>query len=732
MDARWCNSIHFVTKVLKPPKADSLRAQRPQSLLNCTSATPGRICLLVSIGSRFRAILAVTAAMYTTAGCTASDVHAPGSDVHGEWRFYGGDPGGSRYSSLSQINRDNVRGLRVAWVTRIADFPEELFDPKGHRAGSRRADGTAIERRIGAPCGRCHSTQIRFETTPIMRDGKLYLATPRSRVLALDPQNGKRIWSFDPKIDVALQYAEDLTSRGSAVWSTKGPLGAACSQRVFAVTVDARLLALNADDGTPCEDFGRGGEVRLDLGVQLGSGDVEKGRYSATSAPAVIGDLVVVGSAIDKNRRPVLTGVVRAFDARTGGLRWSFDPIPRSPGDPSWRLWRPEAARAAGGANVWSTITVDAERDLVFLPAGSPAPNSYGGARMGRNDLANSVIALRASTGRLVWSYQVVHHDLWDYDVAAPPMLITLNHGGRQVPAVVIGTKTGMLFVLDRETGVPLYPVEERPVPPSDVPGEMAWPTQPFPVTLPLLHGTLLTHDSIFGIMESDREYCSKLMAGLRNEGMFTPPSLRGTLLWPGFWGGINWDGLAWDPERQLVVTTIKRIAMIVQLHPRTGSQFGLGPRGPGWQYMVQEGAPYGVTRMPFVSPDGTPCTPPPWGSLVAVSLRDGSIRWTRPLGTVPWLSNVPGSNQWGSIVFGGPLVTAGGIVFVAASQDDKFRAFDIDDGTLLWEYKLPAGGQASPMTYSFQGKQYILIAAGGRSGIGSPGDWLVAFALRE
>jgi quinoprotein glucose dehydrogenase len=686
-----------------------------------------------SIGLRFFAMVTVGASGLILTSCEDNSSAVPASEDAVEWTHYAGDPGGTKYSPLTQINRENVSRLRVAWLTRTGDFPAGIFDPRAHRAGAQHVDGTLLERRVGSPCGRCHDTQIRFETTPIMRNGRLYVSTPRSRVLALDPQSGDKLWSFDPKIDVAQPYAEDLTSRGSAMWDGQGPPDSTCSQRIFLATLEARLLAIDPTSGALCKSFGQGGEVRLDHGVQLGGGNIEKGRYSVTSAPAVVGNLVIVGSAFQKNRRlPVLTGVVRAFDARTGALQWSFDPIPRSPKDASWKLWSPDAASMTGGGNVWSTISVDAERDLVFLPTGSPAPDSYGGRRPGRNDHANSVVAVRASTGKLVWSYQVIHHDLWDYDVAAQPILITLIQGGQQVPAVVVGTKTGMLFVLNRETGVPLYPVEERPVPPSDVPGEVAWPTQPYPLKHPPLHGTLLTPDSVFGLTDSNRAFCRRLLAGLRNEGIFTPPSLRGTLLWPGFWGGINWDGLAWDPERQLVVTTIKRVAMVVQLHPRTSPPFGQGSRAPGWQYMAQEGAPYAVTRMPFAAPDGTPCTPPPWGSLVAVSLIDGSIKWSRPLGIVPWLANVPGSNRWGSIVFGGPLVTAGGVVFVAASQDDKFRAFNIENGALLWEYKLPAGGQASPMTYSFEGTQYVVVAAGGRSGIGSPGDWIVAFALGE
>jgi quinoprotein glucose dehydrogenase len=410
---------------------------------------------------------------------------------------------------------------------------------------------------------------------------------------------------------------------------------------------------------------------------------------------------------------------------------WSFEPIPRRSSDPGWKKWSPGAARSTGGANVWSLISTDEARDLVFLPTASAAPDFYGGARSGPNDFANSVVALRASTGAVVWSFQVVHHDLWDYDVAAQPVLATIRQSGHEVPAVIVGTKSGMIFVLHRETGAPLLPVEERAVPSSDVPGEKTWPTQPFALHPPPLLGTKLAEDSAFGVDAEERAACREAIRSLRNDGLFTPPSFRGTLEWPGFWGGINWDGLAWDPERQRIVTVVKRVAMVVRLRHR-GDQDTGWQAGAGRENVAQPGTPYDATRMPLIATSGTPCTPPPWGSIVAVDLSDAdaSVRWSRPLGTVPWLRRFREYRNWGSIVFGGPLVTGGGLVFVAAGQDNMFRAFDVDDGRQLWEHELPAGGQAAPMTYVINGQQFIVIAAGGRAGIGSPGDWVVAFAL--
>lgn len=632
-----------------------------------------------------------------------------------EWTHYGGDAAGTKYSPIADINRGNVRRLKVAWMVRAGDVPPEVFNST-HPA------------RVPPSCPNC-----RFEATPLMVAGTVYLSTPLNRVLALEPATGATRWTFDPQIKITQSFAEDLTSRGVSAWMDGTALpGAPCARRIFLATVDARLHALDAVNGLPCHSFGDSGVVRLDVDVGLNKQNVEPGQYTVTSPPAIIRDLVVVGSAVRKNwLAEAASGMVRAYDARTGELRWSFDPIPRTKGHPAWNLWTRQGARTTGGANVWSIISADPERDLVFLPTGSAAPESYGGGRPGRNDFANSLVALRASTGKVVWSLQTVHHDLWDYDIAAQPVLVNLRRGGRDIPAVIAANKAGMIFVLDRESGLPLLPIVERAVPASDVEGETSWPTQPFPAKTPLLHGNLLTPDSAFAINDADRAFCRERIGRLRNEGTFTPPSLRGTLVWPGYWGGINWDGMAWDPERQLVVTTIKRLATFVQLHPRDVERLPR-ERQPGIQHMRQHGTPYSMSRGPLVAPSGIPCTPPPWGSLVAVGLAEGFVRWKRPLGIVPPLADVPNSQRWGSLVFGGPLVTAGGLVFVGASQDDWFRAFDIDTGALLWEYKLPAGGQAAPMTYRYDSRQYVVIAAGGRAGIGSPGDWIVAFALPD
>jgi len=578
----------------------------------------------------------------------------------------------------------------------------------------------------------------RFETTAVMRRRTLYVSTPFNRVLALDPIDGTVRWTFAPHIARTPTNPEGFVSRGVAVWvDTLARESSSCATRVFLATLDARLIALDGLKGHRCPDFGRDGALDLAQGAGIAGEDAVASNLAVTSPPVIVRDLVVVGSAVRETvGAGTASGVVRAYDARTGVMRWAFDPIPRERSVAAWHHWDAAEASTVTGGNVWSLITVDPQRELVFLPTASAAPDFFGGRRAGRNDFANSVVALHARTGAVAWSFQVVHHDLWDYDVAAQPVLAELQRDTGVIPVVIVGTKSGMIFVLHRETGEPVIPVEERAVPSSDVAGETAWPTQPFPASPPPLLGTGLTPDSMFGVTAEERAFCRAAAEALRNEGIFTPPSLRGTLQWPGFWGGINWDGMAWDPVRQRLITTLKRVAMVVRLHARDGTTERVAtPEALGvGEVLLQPGAPYFATRAPLIAPSGTPCSPPPWGALVAVDLDAtvARVAWQRPLGTVPWLSEHSQYRAWGSLTFGGPLVTAGGVVFVAASQDGKFRAFDVDDGAQLWEHQLPAGGQASPMTYVIDGRQYVVIAAGGRSGIGAPGDWVVAFALPE
>ena len=495
---------------------------------------------------------------------------------------------------------------------------------------------------------------------------------------------------------------------------------------MFLAALDARLFALDARDGRPCADFGDRGHVDLGAGVDRIEGRRED--YQQTAPPAVVNGLVIVGSKIsDSKVADAPSGVVRAFDARTGDRRWSWEPLPGVGGFTESGDFVP-----AGAANAWATLTVDAERDLVFVPTGSASPDHWGGLRPGDDLYANSLVALRASTGEKVWHYQMVRHDLWDYDLPAPAALITVRRGGRDIPAVAQATKMGYVFILDRETGEPLFPVEERPVPASDVPGEVVSPTQPVPVLPRPLAPLGLAPADAWGLTPLDRLACRRQVESLRSEGIFTPPSLRGSVVYPGFIGGMEWGGVAFDPDSGLLVTNTNRVATVATLVPAREVK-SAGYDGDAHVSVArQTPAPYGVKRGVLLSPLGIPCTPPPWGMLHAVDTRTGEVRWEVPLGSSRDLTKVPIPWQWGSVNLGGPVIS-GGLVFIAASMDRTIRAFDLATGALAWEHGLPASGQATPLTYRARpgGRQYLVIAAGGHGGLhSSPGDAVVAFAL--
>ncbi len=521
--------------------------------------------------------------MFTVALLTLFAFQAP---PDGDWPVYGHDPGGQRFSPLGIVNRENVGGLKVAWTFHTGD----AWQPRGGRATA-------------------------FEATPLYVDGTLYFLTPLGRVIALDPVSGRQRWVYDGKVPRDAGYG-DFASRGVSIWKRGG------ERRIFAATVDARLIALD-DSGKPVTGFGDNGVVDLRQGLRIPPRPNGFADYEETSPPAIVGNTVVVGSGIADNgsvNQP--SGEVRGFDAITGRLKWTWHPM--------------AGPKAPGAANTWSAIAADPERNLVFLPTSSPSPDYYGGERPGDNRYANSIVALRADTGEVAWAFQTVHHDLWDYDIAAPPMLFDVHRGGRIIPAVATGPKSGNYFILNRETGAPVFGVEERKVPASDVPGEQASATQPFPLAPRPLAPQKLSAGEAFGATEADRAWCREEISKLRNDGVFTPPSVRGSLIVPGNIGGMAWGGSAFDAVHRLLIVPTNNFAAEVRLIPRAEFQKEREAAGRSlngdWEFAPQNGTPYGMARRFVRAPDGSPCSAPPWGTLSAIDADTAEVKWSTPL----------------------------------------------------------------------------------------------------
>jgi quinoprotein glucose dehydrogenase len=607
---------------------------------------------------------------------------APPQGAGHDWPVYGGDPGGSKYSTLRQIDRTNVKNLKPAWTFSTG----EPITPLPHRG-----------------------KEPAFEATPIVIGGTMYLATPYGGVFALDAASGKQKWKYDSHIEQDADYG-DFANRGVTFWrdGKAGPK-AVCRERIFFASIDARLIALDAATGNPCPDFAGKGVLRLTDGLHRKPDYV--GEYEETSPPVVIDDLVVVGSAIaDNNRAQAPTGEVRAFDARTGALRWT---------------WHVLTLDSTGAANAWSILSADPARHLVFVPTGSASPDYFGGLRPGDNRDANSVVALSAKTGERVWGFQTVHHDLWDYDVASQPVLFTMHRRGLDIPAVAVGSKTGHLFLLERLTGKPLFDVEERPVPASDVPGEQAAPTQPFPLAPKAWIPQSLKPEDAWGINDADRAWCRERIAALRSDGIFTPPSLKGSLILPGNIGGMHWGGAAWDAGHGLLLVPTNNLAAVIRLIPREKFTDERKANRTDAEMTAQKGTPYGMSRQFLRAPSGLPCTPPPWGTLAAIDASTGAVKWQAPLGSMFGMDGAKGS-----LNLGGPIVTAGGLVFIGASLDSDLKAFDVETGAELWRGRLPTSVRATPMTYEVGGRQYVAVAAGGHGGITKSDNTIVVFAL--
>jgi quinoprotein glucose dehydrogenase len=521
--------------------------------------------------------------------------------------------------------------------------------------------------------------------------------------------------------------------RGVAYWEAESATerSAPCGRRIFTATLDSELIGIDAVTGRACQAFGRGGRVDLREGIQ----DAEPWEYYSTSPPVTVNDVVALGALVYDNKRvDAPPGVIRGYDVRTGALQWSFDAVPpgyTGPGPTGGGRY------VRGTANAWSILSADEELDLVFVPTGNAAVDYFAANRNGLDDYSSSVLALRGRTGELAWNFQMVRVDVWDFDTASQPVLFDHEIEGRVVPALAQATKMGHIFLLDRRTGEPLYGRREIRVRTDGVAGEVLSPTQPVPSHIEPLHPTQLTPEDAFGFSFWDRGKCAEAIASYRYDGMFTPPTEGGSIQYPQNAGGINWGSVTIDPERGLLFTNMMRMAAVIQLLPRAEYD-ALPDKTSHWphQLVPMHGTPYAARIFPLMSPFGAPCSPPPWGSLVAVDLATGKRVWDVPLGTIRdqapfpiWL--VPGWRDLGAPNMGGSIATASGLVFIGATTDRFVRAFDADTGSELWKFRLPYTANATPMSYRLgpDDRQFVVVAVGGHAWSNS-GDALIAFAL--
>lgn len=610
---------------------------------------------------------------------------------------------GSRYSTLQQINRDNVAELELAW-----------------------------EYRTGAlPAGDLSGKFISFQDQPSLIEGNLVVCSTTRQVIALDPTTGEERWSFDP----GNEPLNSQKCRGVTHWvDAQAEEGTSCQSRIFIAASDNRLLAIDARNGQACSDFGNNGEVVVPTSIP----EIFAGEVLPNSRPGLVNDVLVVGGMVaDNQRQNAPSGRVMAYHARTGEFLWEFDPVPRDPDSPAMATWK-DGSEGFGGGNVWTLMAADDELDMVYLPTSAPSGDFYGGDRPGDNLYTSSVVALRGSTGEVVWHYQLVRHDVFDYDLPAQPILIDYPHEGKMVPALVQNTKMGLVFIFNRETGEPLIPIVERQVSQTGVvPGEVLSPVQPFPEGMPSLAPQSFSPDNAWGFTFIDRWLCRRQIEELNYGSIYTPPSEQGTVFQPAAGGGPNWGGGAYDPESNIMIVPSNRVPMVVTLipQPEGGSDEDASEmemHGMSFTFPMKD-ADYMYRVEPLLSPLGAPCSEPPWAALTALDLVKREILWEVPLGDLRKLAPVPVKWALGTPGAGGALVTAGGLAFIGYTLDDLFRAFDLKTGEVLWEAELPAAGIAVPVTYEVDGEQYVVIAAGGHTMYGSTmGDSMMAYKLKR
>lgn len=652
----------------------------------------------------------MAALFFAALNLTASPVSA----ADGEWRHYGNDPGGQRFSKLSQLTPENVAGLEQAWVYRT-----QQGGPGVHG----------------------------FQVTPLMVGENLYLCTPYTVVISLDAESGAERWRFDPSNEktrprscrgVAYYEVPSATEAGPEAedGAEDGAEEAACAARIITATGDAKLLAVDAQTGKPCENFGEGGAVDLTVGM----GEVRTGYYYVTSAPTIVRGKVVLGGWVSDNQyvgEP--SGVIRAFDAVTGEFAWAWDmDRPGEHGEPG-----PGESYSQGTPNSWAPMSGDEALGLVYLPTGNATPDYWGGHRSEQSEkYSTSVVALDVETGEPRWSFQALHHDVWDYDVGSQPTLVDLEIDGEVVPALIQPTKHGQIFLLDRRTGAPLAAVEEKPVPQDPAPGDWLSPTQPFSTGMPALDDWTLNESDMWGLTPLDQLWCRIKFRQARYEGYLTPPGLRPTITFPGYMGGLEWGGVSVDPNRKLMVVNWNRVGNYTRLIPRPEAD-AMGVKAAAENISgvgvpsAMEGTPFAAATSAFLSPLGVPCNAPPYGLLTAIDLNSRKIVWSRPLGTgrdtgpfgVPSMLPLP----MGMPNVGGSVITASGLIFIAATMEHALRAVDLNTGKTLWKARLPAAGNATPMTYISpkSGRQFVVVAAGGHFAMGGEmGDHIIAYRL--